>query len=122
MNRINEITQLNSLPSIEFEDIRTSEEILIQTQNSCYRFCITDGDQRHGYLSGGSLGCRRQRAILLGTIFKQGVSYSTDPKGLKTDARALFYIETEAGMKHLVTSPIIKLTQIKSNPEQKYLF
>lgn len=122
MNRINEITQFNSLVTIEFEDIKTSEEILIETQNSCYRFCVTDAHQRHGYLSGGSLGNRAQKAILLGTIYKQGGAYTTDPKGLKTDARALFYIETESGMKHLVTSIIIKLTQVKTNPEQKYLF
>lgn len=122
MNKISEITQFDNMPNIEFEDLVTSEELVIETQNSCYRFCITDAVQRHGYLSGGSLGNQPQKAILLGTILKQGESYTTDPRGLKTDARALFYIETEVGMKHLVTSIITKLTQVKNIDEQKYLF
>jgi hypothetical protein len=122
MNQINETTQFESMPNIEFEAIKASAEILIETQNSCYRFCVIDAHQRHGYLSGGSLGQRAQKAILLGTIDKQRKSYTTDPKGLKTEARAIFYIETESGMKHLVTSMITRLKRVKNTGEQKYLF
>ncbi len=122
MNMVSETDQYCSLHHIEFEDIHSAEEIVIETQNSLYRFCVTDAGHCHGYLSGGSLGEQKQKAILLGTIFKQGDSYTTDPKGLKTDARAIFYLETESGMKHLVTSRITKLTQVKYIEEQKYLF
>lgn len=122
MNMINDTTPFDSGHSIEFDDLKTSQEIIIETQNSCYRFCVTDAHQRHGYLSGGSLGKQVQKAILLGTIFKKGGAYTTDPGGLKTEARAFFYIETESGMKHLVTSIITKLSQVDQTQDQRYLF
>ena len=122
MNMISEITQFDTLRNIEFEKIKVSEEIIIETQNSCYRFSVTDAPQRRGYLSGGSLGDETRQAILMGTIFKKGDTFSADPRGLKTDARAFFYIETPSGVKHLVTSIIIKLTHVKNEEAQQYLF
>jgi hypothetical protein len=122
MTTLNEITQFDGPFHIEFEDLQPTEEIVIETQNSCYRFLVNDAVHRRGFLSGGSLGNQAQKAILLGTIIKQGEGYTTDPKGLKINARALFYLETPSGMKHLVTSIITRLSQVKSPAEQKYLF
>jgi hypothetical protein len=122
MNRFNEITEFDGLHYIEFEDLESAAAIVIETQNSRYRFTVTDVAERRGYLSGGSLGEQAQKAILLGTIYKRGEGYTTDPRGLKTGARALFYLETPSGMKHLVTSLITELAQVKTPEEQKYLF
>lgn len=122
MNMISEITQFDTRRNIEFEDIKVSEELIIETQNSSYRFLVTDASQRQGYLSGGSLGKALRRAILMGTISKEGDTFTTDPWGLKTDARAFFYLETESGMKHLVTSIITQLTHVRNEEVQKYLF
>lgn len=122
MNMISDFNQFNTLRNIEFEDIKVSEEIILETQNSCYRFSVTDAHQRRGYLSGGSLGDQAWKAILMGTIFKKGDTFTTDPWGLKTDARAIFYLETESGMKHLVTSVILKLTLVRTEEEPQYLF
>ncbi|MEW6130720.1 MAG: hypothetical protein AB1757_27060 [Acidobacteriota bacterium] len=122
MDMVSEMTTVSPLQAIEFEDLRTSEELIIETQNSSYRFSIIDVHQRRGFLSGGSLGDKKTKAILMGAICKKGDAYVTDPWGLKTDARAFFYLETESGMKHLVTSLITRLTHVRNGEEQKYLF
>jgi hypothetical protein len=105
---------------IAFEAMQTNEEIVIETQNSAYKFCIGNATTRQGFLSGGALGEAATVAILMGTISKNGEGYVNDPYGLKTDARAFFFIETENGMKHLITSVITHLVHIK-NEEPGYI-
>lgn len=105
---------------IEFDTMQTNEEIVIETQNSAYKFCIGDAATRQGFLSGGALGEVSTVAILMGTISKDGETYTNDPCGLKTEARAFFFIQTENGMKHLITSVITHLVHIK-NEEPGYI-
>lgn len=105
---------------IVFDTLQTNEEIVIETQNSAYKFCIGDAATRQGFLSGGALGQSSTVAILMGTISKDGESYTNDPCGLKTEARAFFFIQTENGMKHLITSVITHLVHIK-NEEPVYV-
>lgn len=105
---------------IEFDTMQTNEEIVIETQNSAYKFCVCDAITRQGFLSGGALGKVSTVAILMGTISRDGESYTNDPRGLKTEARAFFFIQTENGMKHLITSVITHLVHIK-NQEPVYV-
>jgi hypothetical protein len=106
--------------NITFDAMQTNEEIVIETQNSAYKFCIGDAATRQGFLSGGTLGESSTVAILMGTISKNGEHYINDPCGLKTEARAFFFIQTENGMKHLITSVITHLVHIK-NEEPEYI-
>jgi hypothetical protein len=107
--------------NIEFDGIGANEEILIQTENSTYRFAIADAETRRGFLSGGTLGNTPRVAILMGAISRDGERYVNDPLSLKIASRAFFYLETENGMKHLITSVITNLAHIK-NEAQKYIF
>lgn len=105
---------------IAFDAMQTNEEIVIETQNSAYKFCIGNAATRQGFLSGGALGESATLAILMGTITKDGERYVNDPYGLQTNARAFFFIQTENGMKHLITSVITHLVHIK-NEEPEYI-
>ena len=120
MNIISETDIAKANENIELDAIQTDEEILIETQNSAYKFSIGDAASRKGFLSGGILGESSIVAILMGTIIKEGESYINDPCGLRTQARAFFFIETENGMKHLITSVITSLVHIK-NEKPKYI-
>jgi len=120
MNRISETNIAKAKENIEFDAIQTDEEIVIETQNSAYKFSVGNAATRQGFLSGGALGETATVAILMGTISKEGESYHNDPCGLKTEARAFFFIETENGMKHLITSVITHLVHIK-HEEPKYI-
>lgn len=107
---------------IDFEALEANEEILIETQNSFYKFAIGDVRERRGFLYGGSVGSRGCVAILMGAVKKQGETYVNDPAGLHRDARAFFYIETEQGMKHLITSVITNLSHVKPEENQELIF
>ncbi len=120
MNTISDTNIARAKEVIEFDALQTDEEIVIETQNSAYKFSIGNAATRQGFLSGGALGESSTVAILMGTISKVGESYNNDPCGLKTEARAFFFIETENGMKHLITSVITHLVHIK-NDEPKYI-
>ena len=117
-----ELTKLDGLTNIELSDLQTSEEIIIETKNSSYRFAVSDALHRRGYLSGGSIGDEPVSAILMGVVTKGGESFVRDSWCLKTGGRAFFCIETENGMKHLVTSNIVGLIHVKNITEQKYIF
>lgn len=107
---------------INFECLETDEEILIETQNSFYKFSVEDAAQRRGSLCGGSVGSQGCMAILMGAVKRQGENYISDPEGLHTNARAFFYIETEQGMKHLITSLITNLSHIKKDEKPELVF
>ena len=120
MNIINDSNITRAQEIIAFDTVQTNEEIVIETQNSAYKFCVGDAVTRQGFLSGGALGESSTVAILMGTISKNGEHYINDPCGLKTEARAFFFIQTENGMKHLITSIITHLVHIK-NEEPGYI-
>jgi hypothetical protein len=113
MNSDTDITYGHKETFIAFESLAVNEEIIIETQNSFYKFSIGDAAERRGFLYGGSVGSRGCVAILMGAVKRQGEDYINDPCGLHTDARAFFYIETEDGMKHLITSLITSLAHVR---------
>ena len=107
---------------IPFNALNANEEILIETQNSFYKFSIGDVNERRGFLYGGSVGSEGCVAILMGAVKRQGENYINDPCGLQTDARAFFYIQTDGGMKHLITSVITSLTHVKTEATDELVF
>jgi hypothetical protein len=120
MNIISDTFFIDAKQNIDFDEIKTNEELLIETQNSTYKFCVRDAASRRGVLSGGALGDAVKTAIFIGAIAKNGERYVSDYWGLRRDARALFFLETENGMKHLITSPVTNLVHVK--PEgQNYI-
>jgi hypothetical protein len=112
-----EIESAGSTEEIDFDDVNASDRILIQTQNSEYRFSVVDPHSRSGKLSGGSFGNQLQDATLVGVLIgSQGNSASDTSRlkiKLKINSCALFYINVGAGLKRLTTSVITDLTLIR---------
>ena len=112
----NEIVPINSFfpgRGISFEDMNASDELLIRTENSKYRFSVIDPARKYGTLSGGTLGDELCDAILVGGIVTSDKS-STLTQGLMTESRAMFSICTARGLKQLLTSAITELTHMRA--------
>jgi hypothetical protein len=106
---------------ITMKDIGPSDQILIRTQNSEYRFSVVDPVERRGTLSGGFLGDQSRDAVLIGTLSETNGSNSLDnvSNGLKTGKRALFYLTAKNGIERLITSIITGITRNKGREEDK---
>jgi hypothetical protein len=98
-----------------------SDQILIRTQNSEYRFSIVDPVERRGTLSGGFLGDQSRDAVLVGTLSDNDNSTSLDnvSNGLKTGRRALFYLTAKNGIERLITSIITGITRNESRKDER---
>jgi hypothetical protein len=107
-----------TIQEIAFDDVKAADRILIQTENSQYRFCVVDPQSRRGKLSGGSFGDGLQDATLVGVLVGGRGGEPSDTSRLKIDSCALFYVNVGAGLKRLTTSIITSLTHIKNDKSQ----
>ncbi|MFP5261055.1 MAG: zinc-ribbon domain-containing protein [Blastocatellia bacterium] len=108
-----EVEPARATEEIDFDDVNASDRILIQTQNSEYRFSVVDPHSRSGKLSGGSFGNQLQDATLVGVLIGSQGNSASDTSRLKINSCALFYINVGAGLKRLTTSVITDLTLIR---------
>jgi len=100
--------------TITFDDIRMNDKVVIRTMNSEYRFAVIDPSSHKGMLSGGSLGDEPQEAFLIESLSRGEDGNWQDFRGLKTGARALFYIGTGRHLERVTTSKISRLTLVKA--------
>lgn len=105
---------------IAFNELHASDNILILTANSTYRFAVTDPMRRRGFLSGGALADYMEDATLVGVLVENHSGFMSDTSGLRTESCALFFIKEGNGFKRLTTSIITNLVHIK-NSETKTL-
>ncbi len=105
---------------ISFENMCATDFILIQTRNSTYRFSVVDPLARRGVLTEGRFGAGFCDAILMGVIIEGIDGITRDPSGLKTESRALFYIEDETGLKRMTTSTITSLILVRGSAEPAF--
>jgi len=98
-----------------FKDFEASDEVLIRTKNSTYHFSIDNPAERRGRLAGGRLGDAARQAVLIESFVDEGGGMWGDVSGLKVGARALFYLQTPAGIERVVTSEITGLSVVKGN-------
>ncbi|HXG95010.1 MAG TPA: hypothetical protein VNN73_21905 [Blastocatellia bacterium] len=103
---------------MELKNISEEDQILIRTQNSEYRFSVTDPEERRGLLSGGSLGDRQRDAVLVGML---GITdgLKSDISSLKTGGRALFYLKSNYGVERLITSVITGIARKQASGNEK---
>src|SRR4029453_18349499 len=78
--------------TIPFEHIKADDKVVIRTRNSEYRFSLIDPLTHKGMLSGGALGENAQEAYLIESLARGEGGALEDFRGLKTGARALFYL------------------------------
>ncbi len=98
---------LNYEQKIPFRNLKTTDQIIINTQNHEYQFELLNPATRSGILSGGRLGDSRHRAIFLFT--SQGTEVRVSSNSIRTNAKAVFLLELNDNLAHLCTSPIKNL-------------
>lgn len=94
---------------IKLSEIQSSDQLLIQTANSEYRFRVIDAEQRRGRLSGGTLGDGEREAVLAGAISGTGALGQID-MALQQGGRAVFYLTATRGIERLITSVITRVS------------
>ena len=118
---------LNYEQKIPFRNLKSTDQIIINTQNHEYQFELLNPATRSGILSGGRLGDSRHRAIFLFT--SQGTEVRVSSNSIRTNAKAVFLLELNDNLAHLCTSPIknlqlkrdTSLWQTVLNPLEKLL-
>lgn len=98
----------------DLESLIGNDNVLIKTDNSLYKFLVTDSTLRQGKLSGGSLGENPRTAILVVSICESADGQVNETPGLSVGARAVFYIVSHAGMERLITSTVVDITLIRN--------
>lgn len=95
---------------IPFRNLKSTDQVIINTQNHEYQFEILNPATRSGILSGGRLGDNRYKAVFLFT--SQGTEVRVNSNSMRTNANALFLLELNDNLAHLYTSQI-KSLQLK---------
>jgi hypothetical protein len=101
--------QRNKPMNINLTEVNPQDEIMIRTQESEYRFKVSDSRFCRGLLTGVLLGQRHRDSFLAGVIFPEAERIS-DSKRLETGTRAIFYLDGKRGVYRLITSVITELT------------
>ncbi len=100
--------------TITFDDVKADDKVLIKTRNSEYRFSVIDPMKHKGMLSGGTLGEEPREAFLIESLTKGEDGAQRNISGLKTGARALFYLSSGRSIERVTTSKISGLTLVKA--------
>lgn len=100
-------------------DLLSGDHIVIETRNSRYEFSVLDPINGHGLLSGGTLGSDAQWAFLVGALDERSDNTSVDTRCLKTDSRALFYLENPLGVKSLILSKVARIIHTRSQRDER---
>ena len=107
----------HSQMSIDFDDLKPKDKVVIRTVNSTYRFLITDPAKRQGVLTGGALGKNTRNAVLIESFIVEDEQRIDSSYGLKIGARILFYLSSARGAERMATSIIVELVVIRSEEE-----
>ena len=100
--------------SIAFDEINANDKVLIRTMNSEYRFSLIDPLSHKGMLSGGALGDEPREAFFIESRNKGEDGASTEFRGLRTGACALFYLSSGRNLERVTTSKISGLKLVKA--------
>jgi hypothetical protein len=100
--------------SLNLSEINAGDAILIWTQNSFYRFLVTDAATKRGQLLRGGQPVSDQDLTLIGTEDASSNKPREQQQELKTGASVVFYVLQGTLRPRLVTSPITQLNLVKS--------
>ena len=107
--------------AIALEDIGVHDKVLIRTKNSEYRFSVIDPVNHKGLLSGGALGDEPREAFLIESRGKGESGDWHDFRGLRSGARALFYLSSGNKVERVTTSEISGLTLVKAIDRDSFI-
>jgi hypothetical protein len=118
MTKANESERTNE--GILFSDLRPNDAVVMETENSVYRFVITDVDRRMGSLKGGRMDVPRE-AIAGGIVEgENNVEFFSD--GLRRGGRAVFFMLTpkaSVGFDRVLTSGIERVYVDRSSSDRR---
>lgn len=104
-----------TINEMTLEGLHSQEILLMETANSVYQFSVIDAPNCIGQLSGGIFGDNSTTASFLSSVSSQEDYQAEDLGKVKVGSRAIFVYESNKGLNHFVTSPIIKLTHSKQS-------
>jgi hypothetical protein len=100
---------------ISLDTLNVTDCISIKTADHSYLFIVTDPEERRGVLMGGVLGPNSTASVLLGANMRKNGQVSALFSGLYQGSRAIFFVESQDGVRQFVTSEITGLVHIESN-------
>ena len=100
--------------AISFDNIDKNDKVLIKTRNSEYQFEVADPVSHKGMLSGGTSGEGPREAFLIESLGRGEDGTLRDFRGLRTGARALFYLSSGHRIERVTTSKISSLRLVKA--------
>ena len=104
---------------ISVKDLRRMDEISIRTQNSEYRFRVTEPAMCRGLLSGGLLGEEQLEASLCDGVARSDLQTQSSPR-LEIGRCAFFCLHLRDTVSRFTTSVILDLS-LAGVPTQAYL-
>lgn len=99
---------IEAAPEIALDQMRQSDQIVIQTSHSAYIFLVIDPAKRLGMVVGGFFGDYATEAYL-------DVLPAADDDRLRAGSHALFYVGSRAGYNRVTTSIITNLVYRPAN-------
>jgi hypothetical protein len=106
--------QQSKSEAINFDQLKAGDNLILNTENSEYRFKVTSPSDRRGILSGGQLGSEAHEAVLYGLTSE---TESINEKAISVNAKAIFFLQTRRGLQRLLTSIITNLKLVRNNYE-----
>ena len=94
---------------ISVKDLQHMDEISIRTQNSMYRFRVTDPTECKGLLSGGLLGEAQHEASLRYVVATDGQQPQVSAR-LEIGGCASFHVYVRNSLRRLTTSEILDVS------------
>ena len=104
-----------AVAQISLDTLNVTDCISIKTADHTYLFIVTDPEERRGVLTGGVLGSNSTASVLLGADMRKNGQVSALFSGLYQGSRAIFFVESQDGVRQFVTSEITGLVHIESN-------
>jgi hypothetical protein len=98
---------------VMLDRLQARDYLIMQTANSVYRLTILEPARRFGLLSGGILGSRGVKAMLVATIPIDHPELVSEITTVRTQSRAIFALDSANHTERLITSVITKLTQVQ---------
>jgi len=104
-----------AVAQISLDTLNVTDCISIKTSDYNYLFVVIDPEQRRGVLTGGAPGFNSTVSVLLGADMRKNGQVSALFSGLYHGSRAIFFVESNGGVRQFVTSEIIGLVHIEAN-------
>ena len=117
MREIQRNESVDRVREVRFDELSPGDVLMLRTQNSEYRFEITDPGSRTGTLKGGRITSGRE--AVLGGVVDEGSDYWGD--GARSGARALFFLvgpQHTQGFNRILTSEVLSI-QVRHDQDRR---